>query len=49
MESPVLVLTRKREQSIVIGDNVGATLSFTSLKPVDNAEADSIADTIRVD
>lgn len=38
-----------QRQYFVIGDNVGATLSFTSLKPVDNAEADSIADTIRVD
>ena len=41
--------TLYQRQYFVIGDNVAATLNFSSLEPIDVAEADRIADTIRVD
>lgn len=38
-----------QRQYYVLGDKVGATLTFSSLKPIDDAEADAVADTMRVD
>jgi len=42
-------ITGYQREYFVIGDTVTAQLTFSSLQPIDNKGADSIADTMRVD
>jgi hypothetical protein len=42
-------VTAYQRQYVVVGDKEAATLTFSSIQPIDNRDADAIADTMRVD